>query len=156
MTAGAVRSDLRRGLLGSLLAGAGALAAVAWGWRGRPVDGRGYHEVARWRIPGGEGRFIATAPAPTIDALRDLAERLRKELSGVNNAVVMVFDDAGAAREVRRGSRHIGEERFQAALVHQRAMYVKQAARGDHRLVVYERHPSAREVVRYRVERRLG
>jgi hypothetical protein len=138
-----------------LLAGAGALAAVAWGWRGRPVDGRGYYEVARWRIPGGEGRFIATAPAPTIDELRNLAERLRKELSGVNT-VVMVFDDAGAAREVRRGSRHIGEERFQAALVRQRAMYVKQAVRGDHRLVVYERYPSAREVVRYRVERRTG
>lgn len=137
-------------LLGSLLAGAGAMAAtVIWRWRRRPVDGRGYHEVARWRIPGGEGRFIATTPAPTTDELRDLAERLRQESAGVNNAVVMVFDDVGAARDVRRGSRYTGEERFQAALAHQRAMYVKQAARGDHRLVVYDRYPSAREVVRY-------
>lgn len=138
-----------RSLLSSLLAGAGALAVVVGGWRGRPLDGRGYDEVAWWRIPGGEGRFIATPPAPTIDELSNLAERLRQEFSDVSNAVVMVFDDAGAAREVRRGSRHIGEERFQAALDHQRAMYVKQAARGEHRLVVYERYPNAREVVQY-------
>lgn len=61
----------------------------------------------------------------------------------------MVFDDAEAAREVRKGSRTLGEERFQAALRHQRAMYVKQAARGEERLVVYAIYPAAHEVIRY-------
>lgn len=34
------------------------------------------------------------------------------------------------AHEVRTGSRSFGEERFQRALVHQRAMYLKSIARG--------------------------
>lgn len=29
-----------------------------------------YQEVARWKIPGGEGRFIAVGPAPSAEELR--------------------------------------------------------------------------------------
>jgi hypothetical protein len=87
--------------------------------------------------------------------------------------VVMVFDDARAARDVRRGSRHIGEARFQAALAHQRAMYLKDAARGEHtftilvypkevihfelkRANVLPRQVERRSVVRGRGSRRIG
>lgn len=141
---------VRRGLLVSLPIGAGALAAALLaGLRSSPADGRGYQEVARWRIRGGEGRFIAVAREATFDELRALGERLREELRHLDNAVVMIFDNLEAARQVRRGSRTIGEERFQAALTHQRAMYVKQASRGEHSLVIYERYPNPREVIRY-------
>lgn len=144
------RRTLRRSLLASLLAVTGAVAAALWGWRPRVADGGGYREVARWRIPGGEGRFVAVGLNPSLDELRALGERLREELRDRDNAVVMVFDDPEAARQVRRGSRYIGEERFQAALAHQRAVYIKQAGRGEHSLSIYERYPTVvREVVRY-------
>lgn len=134
----------------SLLAGAGAVgAAVLAALRSSHADGRAYQVVARWGIPGGEGRFIAVASKPTPEKLRALGERLRDEFHRLDNAVVMVFDDPEAARQVRRGSRIIGEERFQAALRHQRAMYVKETARAEHSLLVYDRYPSVREVVRY-------
>jgi hypothetical protein len=61
----------------------------------------------------------------------------------------MIFDDPEAARQAHRGSRSIGEERFRAAILHQRAMYVKQTARGEHSLVIYDRYPDSREVIRY-------
>lgn len=144
------RRHMRRGALTSLLVAAGGLAAAAiWEWRPRPATGRGYQDVARWRIPGGQGRFIAVGAGPTAEELRALGEQLRRELRDVENAVVMVFDDAVAAREVRRGSRAIGEERFQAGLAHQRAMYVKQAGRREHSLVLYDGYPRIKDVVRY-------
>lgn len=61
----------------------------------------------------------------------------------------MVFDDAEAAREVRRGSRYVGEQRFEAALLRQRAMYVKQRARREDRLIIYARYPAIRETIEY-------
>jgi len=67
----------------------------------------------------------------------------------MDNAIVMVFDDAEAARQVRRGSRVIGEERFQAALRHQRAMYLKSTGRGEQSLIIYDPYPVAREVIGY-------
>ncbi|MGH7325619.1 MAG: apolipoprotein N-acyltransferase [Candidatus Rokuibacteriota bacterium] len=140
----------RRGLLASLVGAVAAVtAATAWLFRPQLADGRGYLELVRWRIPGGEGRFIAVGPSPSAEELRVLGERLRDESRRMKNAVVMVFDDAEAAREVRKGSRAIGEERFQAALRHQRAMYVKQPARGEERLVIYATYPAAHEVIRY-------
>jgi apolipoprotein N-acyltransferase len=141
----------RRGLLLSVPLGASALvAAVAAALRSSPADGRGYREVARWRIPGGEGRFIAVGPEPTPEELRALGERLREEFRPMDDVVVMVFDDAEAAREVRRGSRVIGEARFEAALARQRAVYLKQSGRQEESLTIYDRYPGApREVVRY-------
>jgi hypothetical protein len=61
----------------------------------------------------------------------------------------MVFDDPMAARQVRRGSRIIGEVRFQAALLHQKAMYLKSSARGEHSFTIYDVYPVPREVIRY-------
>ena len=141
----------RRGLLLSVALGASALVAgVIATLRGSPADGRGYREVARWRIPGGEGRFIAVEPEPTPAELRALGERLREEFRQMEDVVVMVFDDAQAAREVRRGSRVIGEPRFRAALARQRAAYLKQSRRQEESLTIYDRYPdAAREVVRY-------
>lgn len=140
----------RRGLLLSLPIGAGLIAAGRLSGHGSsPARGRGYEEVARWRISGGEGRFIAVGPVPSPDELRILGERLREEFRRLDNAIVMVFDDAEAAREARRGSRITGEERFQAALRHQRAMYFKSRAKGEESFTVYDAYPSAREVIRY-------
>ena len=140
----------RRGLLTSVLAGAGAVAAtVMWGSRPRAAHGRGYQEVAWWRVSGGEGRFIAVGPDPTGDELRALGEHLREEFRRLENAVVMVFDQPEAARLVRQGSKTIGEEPFKTAIHHQRAMYVKQPARNEHRLVIYDSYPRIREEIRY-------
>ncbi|MGH2351279.1 MAG: hypothetical protein ACRDJN_06655 [Chloroflexota bacterium] len=100
-------------------------------------------------VPGGEGRIIALEHHDHcgIDLLGFLpeaaADRSEPRHSG------RTVDDAEAAREVRRGSRVIGERRFEAALLHQRAMYLKQMARGEDRLVMYGRYPEVREVVRY-------
>jgi len=144
---------VRRSVLASLLAGAGAVVAGLWAWRPRAADGRGYREVARWKIPGGEGRFIAVGPAPSAEELLAVGGRLREEFGRLEHGIVMIFDDPEAAREVRRGSRNIGEERFEAALRHQRAMYVKQTARGEESLVLYAEYPTARGTVRYTTDR---
>jgi len=143
------RLPVRRGLLAALLTGAGALSVLFWGTRPQGSGARGYQVVWRWRIPGGEGRFIALAKEPSDHELRTLGERLREEFSRAENAVAMVFDDVEAARQVRRGSRIIGEERFQSALRRQRAMYVKQAARGEHSFTIYSSYPGIREEIRY-------
>lgn len=124
---------LRRGAIGALVAGFGVVAAaVAALIRPPEINEGGYRRVVSWMIPGGEGLFIAVPPNLGLAELRTLGEQLRHEFRDRQNMVVMVFDDAGAAIEVRRGSRYIGEGRFQAALAHQRAMYLKDAARGEH------------------------
>ncbi|MBI2878252.1 MAG: hypothetical protein HYY19_00835 [Candidatus Rokubacteria bacterium] len=141
---------LRRQFLLWVAAGTGALAAGALaGLRVLGVDARGYREVARWPLPGGEGLFIATGPEPTVEGLRALGEALRREYGDRDNVVVMVFDDPEAARRAHRGSRVVGEERFQTALAHQRAMYIRHRARGVHSLTIYEAYPAPREVIRY-------
>lgn len=143
------RLDVRRGALAALVGAAGAMAAVVWGWRRQAAGGASDHIVARWAIPGGEGRFVAIGPDSGTRDLRALADRMREDFAGHENGVAMIFDDAPAARDVRRGSRNLGEERFRAALRHQRAMYVKHAARGEESLVVYTDYPVVRETFRY-------
>ncbi|HXK34461.1 MAG TPA: apolipoprotein N-acyltransferase, partial [Dehalococcoidia bacterium] len=139
----------RRGALAVVITAAGAMTAGVWGWWPRGAGGDGYEVVARWRIPGGEGWFVVVPPDPDEGALRALVERLRAEFSSHENVVAMIFDDPQAARDVRRGSRNLGEERFRAALRHQRAMYLKQTARGEESLVVYGDYPTVHETLRY-------
>ena len=67
----------------------------------------------------------------------------------MDNVVVMIFDDANAAREVRRGSRIVSETEFQAALVHQRAMYLKSSARDEDSFTIYDSYPNISEVIRF-------
>lgn len=147
------RLDVRRGTLAALVGAAGAVAAAVWRWRPDAAGGDGYQVVARWAIPGGEGRFVAIRPDPGRENLRALADRMREDFSHHENAVAMIFDDVQAARDVRRGSRNLGEERFRAALRHQRAMYLKQTVRGEESLVVYTDYPTVRETLRYPVGR---
>jgi hypothetical protein len=128
---------------------AGGLGTLSWALGRTGPTSRGYEEVARWKLAGGEGRIIALDHQATMPDLRALGLRLREESRDVAAAVIMVFDDVEAAREVRRGSRVIGEQRFEAALLHQRAMYLKEPARGEERLTMYKRHPEVLEVVRY-------
>lgn len=123
------------------------------GWRLRAADGGGYAILARWVIPDGEGRFVVIRPEPNDGDLRALADRLREDFSRHDNAVAMVFDDREAARDVRHGSRNVGEERFRAALRHQRAMYLKHATRGEESFVVYAEYPLVRETLRYPARR---
>lgn len=58
----------------------------------------------------------------------------------------MIFDDADAARIVRKGSRFQDEEKFAAARNHQKATYLKNAATGAHSFIVDLDPP---EVVEY-------
>jgi hypothetical protein len=142
------RLHVRRGALAALVAAAGAMAAVVWEWRPRSTDSVGHQTVARWVIPGGEGRFVVILPNSGAEELHAVADRLHKDFSRQENGVAMIFDDAPAARDVRRGSRNIGEERFRAALRHQRAMYFKHAARGEESLIIYTDYPLVRETFR--------
>lgn len=144
------RLHVRRGALtGLLVTAAGAIAAAVWRWRPPAAGGDGYQVVARWTIPGGEGRFVVLGPEPGANDLHAIADRIRQDFARHENGVAMIFDDLQAARNVRHGSRSLGEERFRAALRHQRAMYVKRAARGEESFVVYADYPRVRETFRY-------
>lgn len=110
--------------------------------------------IARWTIPGGEGRFVARGPAPGANGLHVVADRIREDFARHENGVAMIFDDVQAARDVRHGSRNLGEERFRAALRHQRAMYFKHAGRSEESFVVYSDYPLVRETFRYAVGRK--
>lgn len=145
--------DVRRGALAALVTATGSIATVVWRWRPPATGGEGYQVVARWTIPGGEGRFVALRPDPGANGLHAVAERIREDFARHENGVAMIFDDVQAARDIRRGSRHLGEERFRAALRHQRAMYLKRAARGEESFVVYTDYPLVRETFRYPVGR---
>jgi hypothetical protein len=141
----------RRGLVTSLLAGAGTLALTSFSWlRLRPSDGGEYQVIAEWQIlAGGKGLIIAISPDYGPEELRGLGRRFRDRFGRLENAVVMVFDDAVAARQVRRGSRTMTEAEFQAALVHQRAMYLRSSPRGEDSFTIYKAYPTVDEVIQY-------
>jgi apolipoprotein N-acyltransferase len=138
----------RREFLVVVSTGGMGLAAGALGMvRPSPAHGRVYRDVARWRIPGGEGRFIAVGRDPTSEELRALAHRLHEECRHLENVVVMVFDDATAARRAYVGFRRVGDDGFEAALAHQRAIYVKQSARREDRLTLCDAYPARPKAV---------
>lgn len=143
------RLDARRGVVAGLVAATGAIAAAVWGWRPHAADGDGYQVIAWWTIPGGEGRFVVIRPDPSATELAAVGDRMHEEFARHENGVAMIFDDAQAARDARHGSRTVGEERFRAALRRQRAMYVKQDARGEESLLIYADYPVVRETLRY-------
>lgn len=137
----------RRGAIGAMLASIGALGlALASLLRPPEPTESGYRRVVRWKNPQGEGLFIAVAPNMTPEDMRKLGDRLRWEFRDRLKMVVVIFDEVRAARQVYRGSRYIGEERFQVALAHQRAMYVKDAARGEDRFTILG---GPKEVIRF-------
>lgn len=141
----------RQRVLVSLVPGIGS---VVLGWvpgRLSATTGRwDYQVVARWRIPGGgRGLIIAVGADPTHEALRLLGEQLKDEFGHLEDAVVMVFDDAEAARLVRQGSGVVDEKKFRKALLHQRAMYLRSSARGVHSLTIYDTYAEPHEVIHY-------
>jgi hypothetical protein len=141
----------RRGVIASLLIGLGTLAAKSFPWfHFSPADGGEYQVIAEWQIAaGGKGLMIAISPHSAPEELRDLGKRFQDRFHGVDNAAVMIFDDAAAARLIRKGSRKVDETRFQAALIHQRAMYLKSASRGEDSFTIYESYPVVGEVMRF-------
>lgn len=145
------RGTSAQSILISLLLGVGVMAT---GWVSRLLlssqDERGFHVIARWPISGGgEGFIVAIGRDPSDEELRALGKRLEEEFGRLGEAVVMVFDDAAAARLVRQGSRIVGEKKFQKALLHQRAMYLKSSAGDEHSVTIYDTYPRPREVIRY-------
>jgi hypothetical protein len=133
--------------VGYALGALGALAATGLILlRPDPQADGSYQVVTRWRLRNGQGLFIATKAAPSPQELRRLGQRLRDRFREEENVVVMVFDDEASARDVRTGSRHIPEERFQAALAHQVAAYIKNASTGQHTFTLYSQ---PRQVIRY-------
>jgi hypothetical protein len=141
----------RRGVIASLLVGIGTLATKSFSWfHFSPADGGDYQVIARWQIAaGGKGLMIAISPHSRVEDLRALGRRFQDKFHTVDNVAVMVFDDAGAAQQVRRGSRRVAETQFQAALVHQRAMYLKSASRGEDSFTIYKSYPAVAEVIRF-------
>jgi hypothetical protein len=141
----------RRGVIASLLIGVGTLAVKSASWLNFSLsDGGDYQVIAEWQIPaGGKGLIIAISPHLTLEELRALGKRLQDGFHAVDNAAVMIFDDADAAWQVRRGSSNVDEARFQAALIHQRAMYLKSRPRGEDSFTIYKTYPTVDEVIRF-------
>jgi hypothetical protein len=141
----------RRGVIALLLIGMGTLAVKSVSWLTFSLAGGGeYQVITEWQsATGGKGLMIAISPHSTFEELRAVGRRLRDKFHSVDNAAVMVFDDAGAAREVRRGSRVVGETDFQAALVRQRAMYLKSTPRGEDSFTIYRAYPAVAEIIRF-------
>ena len=140
----------RRGVIASLLIGAGTLAVRSFSWLNVFPGHRGeYQVIVEWENAAGKGLMIAISPQSTLEELRALGKRLQGRFRGVEDVAVMIFDDAGAALQVRKGSRNIGETRFQAALRHQRAMYLKSLVRGEESLTVYKSYPVVGKVIRF-------
>jgi hypothetical protein len=141
----------RRGVIASLLIGMGTLAVKSFSWfHFSPVDGGEYQVIAEWQIVGGgKGLMLAISPHSAPEKLRALGKRLRDQFHSVDNAAVMIFDDAESARLVRKGFRNVDEMRFQAALFHQRAMYIKSADRGENSFTIYKSYPVVGEVMRF-------
>jgi hypothetical protein len=141
----------RRGVIASLLIGAGTLAVKSVSWFNfSPAHGGEYQVIAEWEnTAAGRGLMIAISPDLSLEELRALGKRLQDRFRGMDDAAVMIFDDAEAALQVRKGSRNVDETRFQAALGHQRAMYLKSCARGVESLTVYKSYPVVSEVIRF-------
>lgn len=141
----------RRGVIALLLLGAGTLAVKSFPWvRFFHDRGREYQVIAEWQIPtDGKGMIIAIRPDSTPEELRTLGRSLQDKFHTVDDVVVMVFDDAEAARRVRKGSRVVAEKQFQEALVHQRAMYLKSVIRGKDSFTIYKPYPVIDEVIRF-------
>jgi hypothetical protein len=140
----------RRSFVALLSAGATAFA-TSWLWTASD-GGEGFDTIARWSLAGGERQLVAVNPGTTDEELRALGLRLREEFAKREKAVIMIFDSAGAARIIRRGSRIGGERGFQEALTHQRAMYLKDTPRKEHTLTLYAVFPQPREVIHYGLE----
>jgi hypothetical protein len=141
----------RRGVIASLVVGIGTLATKSFSWfQSSPAHGGEYQVIAHWEVPtGGEGLIIAISPHSTLEELRAFGSRLREQFGRLDNAALMIFDDADAARLVRKGSRKVDETRFQAALLHQRAMYLKSLPRGEDSFTIYKSYPVVNEVIRF-------
>lgn len=106
-----------------------------------------YAVVDRWPLLArGQGLFIATKPNISVADLKELGARLRDEFRNEPNMVVQIFGDAAAAKDARTGSRIVGEPKFRAAIAHQKASYLKNAATGEHRLTILS---EPQETVRY-------
>ncbi len=141
----------RRGLIASLFIGMGTLAVKSFSWlHFSPADGGDYQMIAQWQTaPNSKGLMIAVSSHPTHEELQALGKDLQEKFHSVDNVAVMVFDDARAARQVRKGSRNVNEPRFQAALIHQRATYLKSSPRGEDSFTIYKSYPQVREVIRF-------
>ena len=106
-----------------------------------------YAVVDRWPLSGGgQGLFIVTRPNINNAELKELGTQLRDEFRNEPNMVVQIFDDAAAAKDARAGSRIVGEPKFRAALAHQKASYLKNAATGQHSLTILS---EPQQIVRY-------
>ncbi len=102
----------RRGVIASLVVGIGTLAAKSFSWfYFSPADGGDYQVIAQWQIAaGGEGLIIAISPHSTLEKLRAFGRNLHDRFHGLDNVAVMIFDDAAAARQVRKGFRMVAEK----------------------------------------------
>jgi len=141
----------RRGVIASLLVGMETVAVKSFPWlRFSPADGGEYQVITEWQIAAdGKGSMIAISPHSAPEELRALGKSLQDKFHNVDDVAVMVFDDAAAARQVRKGSRDVDEARFQSALIHQRAMYRKSAGRGENSFTIYKSYPVVAEVIRF-------
>ena len=141
----------RRGALVSLLVGMATVVAKYFSWFDFSSAGREeYRVIADWQsTPDSRGLIISISPHSTWEDLRGIGKRLHDKFHDVDNVAVMVFDDAAAARQIRRGSRYVDETRFQAALAHQQGMYLKSARRGKDDFTIYKPYPVVSEVIRF-------
>ena len=141
----------RRGALVLLLVGTVTIAAKSFSWFHFSSADRGdYQVIADWQsAPDSRGLMIAISPHWARQDLRALGKQLQNKFHNVDNVVVMIFDDAAAARLIRKGSRTVTEKQFQRALLHQRAMYMKSSSRGEDSLTIYKSYPVVGEVIRF-------
>lgn len=140
-----------RWVIALLLIIMGALLSSILSWQSMTSQhDNGYEVIAEWPIAaGGQGSIIAVGPNFTSEQLRRLGRRFHERFTNTANAVVMIFDNAEAARTVRRGSQNVDENRFQSALTHQRAMYLKVSGGREDSLTIYKSYPTVSETIRF-------
>ena len=144
-----MESKTRRHFLGYLAGSVGTLAASSLFWMRRDDATRGpYRIVDRRSLPiGGLGLFVSVDKDLATGSLKAMGEKLSHEFRKQPNMVVNIFDDADAARIVKKGSRIVGEEQFKTAMDHQVASYIKDSRTGQHALTL---HGPPKEVLHYR------